>query len=310
MSKFLENLFKAAKTDANLAAKLKRAEDMGYDLSKVYYHGTPETSFKEFDLNKKHTGSGTTAEGYGIYFAEDPELANNYAGKEGRVIPVFLKNGNYINVDNAPKPTSSDVKKIENIFKSANDYENSIINYGDENPKKAQQIANYYIKNSEDIVNALHEPANSMFQGNLNQWGEALSKEGYSGFQGYLRAGESPIKVVPDVNNIKSVFAEFKDKKGLMSAIAPVAGFGNYLNEKVDQNPVKTLSNLYSDYKQKQEEAVKPAADYMARQLDLSNDPESGIKRAVRFGSTEALDPLNYIEGIPGAIMTLLNLSK
>lgn len=93
-------------------------------------------------------------------------------------------------------------------------------------------------------------------------------------------------------------------------AIAPVAGFGNYINEKIDQNPVKTLNNLYTDYKQKQEDVVKPAADYMARQLDLSNDPESGIKKAVRFGSTEALDPLNYVEGIPGAIMTLLNLSK
>lgn len=43
MSKYLSNLIKASKEIPEIAAKLKRAEEMGYDISQVYYHGSPRS---------------------------------------------------------------------------------------------------------------------------------------------------------------------------------------------------------------------------------------------------------------------------
>lgn len=309
MSKFLENLFKAAKTDANLAAKLKRAEEMGYDLSQVYYHGSPRSDIGKMGGNFIPSDKGGNMFGVGSYFASDPTYANEFAqsmhideinarnladnpafgatnnppyNKEWgqTVYPVFLKKSEY-NVDDSAHKT------LKNNFIKVLSDKNDI--------KTAKQIEDNY-----NLINYVREKLDPQETSDLMQ------KSGIN----TAKLPHGNAMVINPEENVKSVFAEFKDKKGLMSAVAPVAGFGNYLNEKVDQNPVKTINNLYTDYKQKQEDVVKPAADYMARQLDLSNDPESGIKKAVRFGSTEALDPLNYIEGIPGAIMTLLNLSK
>lgn len=92
-------------------------------------------------------------------------------------------------------------------------------------------------------------------------------------------------------------------------AVAPVAGFGNYLNETVEINPVKTLSNVYNSYKDAQEEFVSPAVEKFV-DYSMMGQKDSAQANVVKSLGTEALDPLNYLEGIPGAIMTLLNLQK
>lgn len=44
---------------------------------KVVYHGTPY-SFDKFDMSKVGTGEGAQAYGHGLYFAENPSVANQY----------------------------------------------------------------------------------------------------------------------------------------------------------------------------------------------------------------------------------------
>lgn len=43
------------------------------------YHGTPHTIQGRFDISKVGTGEGAQAYGHGMYFAESPEVAKNYA---------------------------------------------------------------------------------------------------------------------------------------------------------------------------------------------------------------------------------------
>jgi hypothetical protein len=42
------------------------------------YHGTPHTIQGKFDINKVGTGEGNQTFGYGMYFAENPEVATQY----------------------------------------------------------------------------------------------------------------------------------------------------------------------------------------------------------------------------------------
>jgi len=52
------------------------------------YHGTPHTIKGKFDISKVGTGEGAQAYGHGIYFAENPAVANEYARELGSKIDV------------------------------------------------------------------------------------------------------------------------------------------------------------------------------------------------------------------------------
>jgi hypothetical protein len=47
------------------------------------FHGTPHNILGKFDINKVGTGEGQQAFGHGMYFAENPNVALSYTGKEG-----------------------------------------------------------------------------------------------------------------------------------------------------------------------------------------------------------------------------------
>ena len=60
----------------------------GMAMPIVAYHGTPHTIQGKFDINKVGTGEGAQAYGHGIYFAENPAVANEYARELGSKIDV------------------------------------------------------------------------------------------------------------------------------------------------------------------------------------------------------------------------------
>lgn len=75
MPKF-PSLRKALKMDE--ASRLARAKEMGFDTSKTYYHGTPH-SFEGFDLKKLGSQTDQGDARQGIFFSEDPSVADNFA---------------------------------------------------------------------------------------------------------------------------------------------------------------------------------------------------------------------------------------
>jgi len=76
--------------DMSQAARMQRARELGFDVDKVFYHGSGE-SFDEFDPLKM----GKTDEGWfgkGFYFSPNPEIANQYAaGRSPNVQQVYLR---------------------------------------------------------------------------------------------------------------------------------------------------------------------------------------------------------------------------
>ena len=48
-------------------------------MGAIAYHGTPHTIKGKFDISKVGTGEGAQAYGHGMYFAESPDVAKNYA---------------------------------------------------------------------------------------------------------------------------------------------------------------------------------------------------------------------------------------
>lgn len=57
-------------------------------LGHTVYHGSPH-KFDAFDMGKIGTGEGAQAYGHGLYFAESPEVADEYAGKLSKAIIQF-----------------------------------------------------------------------------------------------------------------------------------------------------------------------------------------------------------------------------
>jgi len=53
--------------------------NQGFMPSIVAYHGTPHTIKGKFDISKVGTGEGAQAYGHGMYFAENPKVAETYA---------------------------------------------------------------------------------------------------------------------------------------------------------------------------------------------------------------------------------------
>lgn len=58
------------------------------------YHGTPHTIRGKFDISKVGTGEGAQAYGHGMYFAENPKVAQQYQTMAAKVEPEALKYNN------------------------------------------------------------------------------------------------------------------------------------------------------------------------------------------------------------------------
>lgn len=60
-------------------------------ISEKAYHGTPHKITDKFDLKYMGRGEGVQAYGWGLYFAEEPEVAKTYTkGKNGNLYEVEI----------------------------------------------------------------------------------------------------------------------------------------------------------------------------------------------------------------------------
>ena len=68
----------------------QNAEKSGFDTMAIWYHGTQvQQDFSTFKVGK----GGVNELGPGIYVTRDPKVAETYAGKHGRIIPLYVKRG-------------------------------------------------------------------------------------------------------------------------------------------------------------------------------------------------------------------------
>lgn len=80
------------------------------------FHGSPH-SFTKFDMSKVGTGEGSTAYGHGLYFAENPKVAGQYATDlKGQTYRVDLPDEHIAKMIDWDKPIK-DQPKLQEIAK-------------------------------------------------------------------------------------------------------------------------------------------------------------------------------------------------
>ena len=85
----------------DLESRMQRAREMGYDVDKLFYHGTPEAqAIAEMGFDPKRLGQGNDQMGAGFYFTDNPYQASGYAqGANAGVIPSLLRSSKSQEVD-------------------------------------------------------------------------------------------------------------------------------------------------------------------------------------------------------------------
>jgi hypothetical protein len=139
--------------DPNATAEL--AMQMPFNAM-VAYHGTPHTIKGNFDINKVGTGEGAQAYGHGMYFAENPNVAEWYKKELGTEILLgnkpLLKANQLVgttknaDLDNYLRSYDGDVNAIrDTLTKTVNQFtqesKNSLSAYYQNILNKLEQVA-------------------------------------------------------------------------------------------------------------------------------------------------------------------------
>lgn len=173
------------------AARMARAEKMGFDPAKTFYHGTAA------DISEFKVGKGGAAKfGEGIYFTPNPSLASGYAQqtKGGNVIPAFLKNDNPVNLaDQESVDAAYDAMGITKL----------------DLPPKLRKKYDDEFNNFNQMIHSLQQSGDF----NAKEVKSALTKKlqaaGYTG----IFVPEEQISIVFDPSQVRSVNAVFDPKK-------------------------------------------------------------------------------------------------
>ena len=172
------------------ASRMARAKGQGYNVDEPIYHGTTK-EFTEFDPSKT---SRKAMYGEGAYFSTNPEYAQEFAGKSGRVIKAFQSLKKPFDLNDADDAALSDLyKELKKVDKKAS---------------KDWFSDNY---NAMTAVRDKLEP---------KQISDVLKKHGYDG----LVNKQDGFVVVFDPSKIRSTEAAFDPKKIKSSDI--LAGIG------------------------------------------------------------------------------------
>jgi len=107
----------------------------------IAYHGTPHTIKGQFDISKVGTGEGAQAYGHGMYFAENPAVAKEYADMDTKVAKSLLK----INEGDAYKALQDAEKQAEYIKQKMSPSQQTI----ESNQKTIDYLKNKWLKDQE-----------------------------------------------------------------------------------------------------------------------------------------------------------------
>ncbi len=109
LSRFLSVLYEQTEPERLRKNQLVRAQRMGFDTNRVYYHGTTH-DIEQFDLDRSGSNMQMTAEGPVVWFSSDPNVAEIFANKSqwlgddaeamgNNITPVYLRLQNPFSVD-------------------------------------------------------------------------------------------------------------------------------------------------------------------------------------------------------------------
>ena len=261
LTKIVENM---RKSDPE---RLQRLEDLGYDTSKVYFHGGPGDikEFKPTAPTLQYSDEKLAGHTDATYFSEDPRYSSNFAmsNSDSTVYPVFLNKSGVFDPDNR--------SHLSKVWR--------------ESPHHWQSMTIEELKS----LGPLDEN-----WAQIEGIGDSINKSGFSGMK--LRENFRPnyelnnqfeiannIGIFKPEENVKSIWAKGLSKKGLMSGAVAA-----------EMDPLKKIGDLVNVYRTNQEKV----ADAITKQVTQPfGEADELQKTMMRF----ALDPLNLVEG-PAAI--------
>lgn len=184
--------------DMSKVARMKRAEELGFDTAKTYFHGT-KGNISEFKVNPDRNGLG-------VYFSETPETANSYAmgtqfnSTGANVIPANLRQ--------------------EKVFDIADKFKHEIVN-----PENKDKFLALFPKSARGPIEAKLREGVLPFGSNVApayylmeqvpEVKKALTDGGYTSlrFNDWLNNKAEPVTVAFNPADIRSTNAAFDPKK-------------------------------------------------------------------------------------------------
>jgi hypothetical protein len=116
------------------------------------YHGTPHTIQGQFDINKVGTGEGAQAYGHGMYFAENPTVAEGYRHMLSADRNVASENIKFATLQKyAPKETAAVQAEIDGFINGTGGY-NDFVRIVNEQGSKS--LKNALLKEEPNLFSA------------------------------------------------------------------------------------------------------------------------------------------------------------
>ncbi|MEI6590167.1 MAG: hypothetical protein WCO38_09525 [Verrucomicrobiota bacterium] len=184
------------------------------------WHGTPHKILNKFDISKVGTGEGNQSFGHGMYFAENPKVASQYAVPNDEIVPKAI-------VNNIRQIYDQRVKTGGSTKEAINEARNQM-QYMAENAPTPTVKQLYYdgVNNVERIVN---KPLGNMYKVDIPD--ERIPM---------MLDYDKPIKDQPDIYNL--VKSRFTDpdllktfENNAANGISGANVYKNYLGGKTDK---------------------------------------------------------------------------
>ena len=195
------------------------------------FHGSPYL-FDKFNINKVGTGEGAQAYGHGMYFAENPKIAEDYAKKLGiEKTSMSQLASDYLKQDVPP----SAIRMLHDVATSSTPIEEAArkvqggsIALRNESPDTLKNIISNFRESSKGITYKVDIPDQDIPK--LLNW-------------------DTPIKDQPEMyslikNNIKDADIRKTFENNAESGITGANAYANYLGGKTDAERSKNALNI------------------------------------------------------------------
>ena len=133
------------------------------------WHGTPHKILGKFDINKVGTGEGAQAYGHGMYFAENPAVAKEYADMDTKVAKSLLK----VNEGDVYKALQDAEKQAEYVKQKMSPSQQTI----ESNQKTIDYLKNKWLKDQEITGNLYKVDIPDEHIPNMLDWDKPFAKQ-------------------------------------------------------------------------------------------------------------------------------------
>ena len=191
------------------------------------FHGTPHTIRGKFDISKVGTGEGAQSYGYGMYFAENPKVAEEYRKQLSNFDEPFIKFGkNKITGSEMSDVDLEALKYLEIGRSQAGKFPHNTVYYAKQAAKDNPEVVKKLEEFGSDVKFGYEKNTGNLYKvdipdeyiPNMLNWDEPFSKQTKS-VQEAIKQIEPKIKMInPDIDvekmNGQQIYRAYQQYRG------------------------------------------------------------------------------------------------